>query len=66
MPVEVPGKKALASSIERSELLIENLQGDYSGGLVQPDRHWWCARSGKMVHGGRTNGARPPRQQVIP
>lgn len=33
---------------------------EYSGGLVQPDRRGWCTRSGKMVHGDRADGARPP------
>ena len=32
MPVEVPRKKALASSIERSELLTSNLESWYKPG----------------------------------
>ena len=39
---------------------------EYSGGLVQPDRRWWCTATGAMVHGARADGARPPRLSFIP
>jgi len=39
---------------------------EYSGGLVQPDRRWWCTASSEMVHGDRADGARPPRLSFIP
>ena len=50
-----PVRLIAASAFRGMENQWESDWNEYSGGLVQPDRRWWCTASSEMVH-GKTGG----------